>query len=602
MSLIIWLPLIKDIKNQGILNPNITTTGTIAYNAGKLGNALTFSNSAITLSPAPITKDTQEFSFAFWFNTTNVSATQCLYNGRTTTGGPVSVFLISGCWRLDDGTQHQFNSTSLTANTWNHIVITRDSSNIKLYQNGVLKQTMTATAFTTAGTSASIGMSSNSNTPSGNAIVGQVNDYRIYDHVLSVKEIKELSKGLMTHLKLDWGANPNMVKNSYTWMNKNLGSNNVMSPTKSVITDDTAPCKNVFKAVFNNTDTNAKSNAGMYYGIGAQGLATTDLVEGETYTYSFWAKADEGNTGNVSFAAAAICESQTKISDSGFGNLDTNWRLHTVTFNWTKTTKLTACFYMTIPASSTITIYLCGLKLEKGNKATPYIPHVEETVYTNCNYSNMYWQEVSGYNRTITKSGTFDIAKDCPKGTGTDFNKAKIVVADGFPVGTQTPFTIVYWHKAPTNTYGTWTDSVGLDVGNSSSTAASTQFRRESTNTTGSNYAWYGNGVVNNGGGDCSYAPTMDTWYHYAYTFNGTTFTSYINGVLHKTATLGDSYVGFKTYPRFYVGDTGTFYQQAADVRVYATCLSAEDIKELYQVAAQIDNTGKVYCNQIIEA
>ena len=200
MSLLTWLPLISDIKNKGLKNANVSSTGTLAYNDGKIGKALTFSNTGITLNPAPITTNVTEHSFAFWYKTTNASATQCLYNGRTAVGSAIAVFLIGGKFRYDDGAQHTFNY-SMTANTWTHVVITRDASNVKLYINGTLNQTMSASNFTCTTSTASIGMSSTSGTtPSGNAIIGQLNDYRIYDHVLSVKEIKELSKGLCMHI------------------------------------------------------------------------------------------------------------------------------------------------------------------------------------------------------------------------------------------------------------------------------------------------------------------------------------------------------------------------------------------------------------------
>jgi hypothetical protein len=51
-------------------------------------------------------------------------------------------------------------------------------------------------------------------------IVGGMNDLRIYDECLSPKQIKEISKGLIAHYKLEGiGANPNLLKGT------NLGTN-----------------------------------------------------------------------------------------------------------------------------------------------------------------------------------------------------------------------------------------------------------------------------------------------------------------------------------------------------------------------------------------
>ena len=59
MSLLVWLPLISNTVNKGLLNSTITTTGTISYSAGKIGNAITFNTSSIVLKPAPLTTNTK---------------------------------------------------------------------------------------------------------------------------------------------------------------------------------------------------------------------------------------------------------------------------------------------------------------------------------------------------------------------------------------------------------------------------------------------------------------------------------------------------------------------------------------------------------------
>ena len=223
MSLLVWLPLISDTKNQGLSDPTITTTGTLTYDNGKIGKALTFNNSALTLKPAPLNTNTKEFSFAFWFKPTSTNSYQCLYNGRTAVGSAIAIFRDpSNLWRFDDGALNTFDFGTI-ANEWHHYVFTWNETNIKLYIDGELKQTLTSTSFTCDTATASIGMSSISgSTPKSNPIIGQLNDYRIYNHILSVKEIKELAKGLLIHLPLVYGVNNPYIDSEDTGMS--LGS------------------------------------------------------------------------------------------------------------------------------------------------------------------------------------------------------------------------------------------------------------------------------------------------------------------------------------------------------------------------------------------
>lgn len=170
----------------------------------------------------------------------------------------------------------------------------------------------------------------------------------------------------------------NYIVNSEKWMNS-TGSNNANSCTitKTIVTDSTAVAPNgVLKFVAVNSATSAKGNTGPYFVYATQ-TGTLKLTQGETYTYSFWAKGDT----NLTLSPQAVCESQTLVSSSGFTALTSSWRKHTVTFKYTRTDKLTACFYVTIPASSTSTFYLTGLKLEKGSTASDYsyIPVINST-------------------------------------------------------------------------------------------------------------------------------------------------------------------------------------------------------------------------------
>jgi hypothetical protein len=95
----------------------------------------------------------------------------------------------------------------------------------------------------------------------------------------------------------------------------------------------------------------------------------------------------------------------------------------------------------------------------------------------------------------------------------------------------------------------------------------------------------------------CGLSANAGTWRHIVLTFDGTTFRQYVNGTQYNTSTLASDYAGFKTYGQFGIGDTSANIQvELADVRVYGTCLSADDVKALYNIPAEIDKNGNVYC------
>ena len=99
-----------------------------------------------------------------------------------------------------------------------------------------------------------------------------------------------------------------------------------------------------------------------------------------------------------------------------------------------------------------------------------------------------------------------------------------------------------------------------------------------------------------------------NTWYHFVIICpNGPTNAErklYINGQ-EQTALTGTSNWTF-SIDELQVGKRSStndgFKGKISDFRVYCTALSAEDIKELYDTAAQIDKDGNVYAYEFKEA
>lgn len=81
-----------------------------------------------------------------------------------------------------------------------------------------------------------------------------------------------------------------------------------------------------------------------------------------------------------------------------------------------------------------------------------------------------------------------------------------------------------------------------------------------------------------------AFAPSINTWHHYCYTFDGTNHIIYIDGLSKGTSTTAAS----STVPTtLYIGAFNTINEnwpgQLADIRVWNTNLSAGQVLALYQ-------------------
>ena len=224
MSLQVWLPLTGNLNNQGLIEPLIiTNTNVTVDNNGQMGKCYSFNGSSSylrTLCPAA-NYVYGEWSCSCWAKIANITNNMCIISSRKATGAGMSVFILAGKIRFDNGTdsanaQTQF-TTLLTANVWQHICITQTTTKRLLYINGVLKETITG-ASTSSNTAQYLlvgASSSGDTTPTANWLNGSLNDLRIYDHCLTAEEVKSISQGLVIHYPLA-KENSEATKNLYS--------------------------------------------------------------------------------------------------------------------------------------------------------------------------------------------------------------------------------------------------------------------------------------------------------------------------------------------------------------------------------------------------
>ena len=141
MSLQIWLPLTKDLRQQGLSNATVTNNGATFNSAGKLGGCYSFGtgNSYITIDSMPL-KTFTEFSFACWVKiiswNTNYST---IFAAKNSTGNSWNNLIFSLlrnssnstlCFNISNGSSYTSVSCqtgTLSLNTWYHIVCTYKS-------------------------------------------------------------------------------------------------------------------------------------------------------------------------------------------------------------------------------------------------------------------------------------------------------------------------------------------------------------------------------------------------------------------------------------------------------------------------------------------
>jgi hypothetical protein len=116
---------------------------------------------------------------------------------------------------------------------------------------------------------------------------------------------------------------------------------------------------------------------------------------------------------------------------------------------------------------------------------------------------------------------------------------------------------------------------------------------------TGSYFCWNtGDGasnVIKNGLTSIAFAQYQGDWHHYVMTGDGTDGKLYIDGEYIGKATTYKPFTSDIIYLSGWDGSTSyTWDGNISDFRIYATALSANDVKELYNTSAYIYNDGTV--------
>lgn len=574
MALQVWLPLNGNLKNQGLSEVSITSSG-ISYSTGKI-TSKSKSTGTVNLSTEFIDniKVNHKVTIAFWIKPTGTVGT-AEFMGNSSARELCNLFQYPNYDDLHLSYYLTDNSTGFSGyilndafsdNQWHHITIVNDTGLINVYNNGVLsatwgsKGTWTRTIFSTF-------QLKNNN-------LNYLNDVRIYDHCLSQKEIKELSKGLCLHYKLSRGGE-NLLKNSGKYQTY--------------------------------TYTNNAKDGYLSLPIYVNGVSTS-----KQYTLScetdgtLFQHSTGGNPPNNKYWTIWLYQHSTPFTDSDYARYNTPTCFTNSNYNHTQVGN--KHYWVFTPSYANLSIRLNlysdgvnnetvtfkNIKFEEGNVCTSWLPNKSDTLYSQLGYNNIE-PDCSGYGNDGTISGTLTYSNDTPRYEGSSsFNSDNIITFPLFINNKELSFGGWFYKD-------NWVvTKEEILIGRLYKNTVSFNLMNQPT-ASGVKAAIFWP-IDSNGGtkfhqiGITSVSKLTPGWHHIFATHSSSKLSIYLDGVLNVESTVENSY----TTSALNDGTVGSHFNgKISDVRIYSTALSAEDVKALYNTPISIDNHKNLHCMEL---
>lgn len=612
MSLQVWLPLNGNLNNQGLSDNIITNNGATVNNSGKIGKCYSFNGSSSKISTS--INLTTEMSFCVWAKMNAIS--NFIIDARNSSGQGYQPIYIS-----TTGVQIYSSASpaggyvnySFSTGVWYHIAVIYSNNKGYLYINGSLIGSVSVGALTLENSILSIGGRYNNQSYYN----GFLNDVRVYDHALSIKEIKEISKGLCLHYKLNTNSesllgNPNLAINTplaYTYTAKHGYS--IDTNFKNNLKDILLYAKqnnlgftlsydiNVPKCWPNAANT--YNRCGVYWGFSVKDNSTGTTYQwygnhsgpntatdkhnyalGTNSLNAMTASATESNP-DTRFVGHYSCtvypQNQSNATMKGFFSNPNNYTLGTPYLN------------VEITGNTVDEASITNIKLELGNEETTWCPNVDDKEYNIFKSNSNVEYDCSGFGNHGVISGTFSTSTSngryqlATKFTSTS-SKIKLPTLTYSAFGNS--YTFSWWQYNVGSGNMPW----GFSDGNRLNLYHST------------NLFW------NTGdGGNNPFTPLLaastlyNAWHHIVITGNGTDTKLYVDGVYKGKATTYKALTGTQIYISGW--DAGTSYtmngSSMSDFRIYSTCLNDDDILELYEVGASVAKGDTIHSYEYIE-
>lgn len=571
MALRIWIPFNGDDINRGVSGAMASTVTAGSYSTGGKVCAKCLANGVRSIPYS--FAGTSRFSVALWVKPNSATAWTDMFGWGTGAsrieitangGTEYRYYCTSGGSLVTSGT---VISTSLANGAWCHFAMVADGTNVRFYIDGSLVKTATQvqTITSTFGTDNTIWVGGFPNRGTFNSYI---NDFRVYDHALSMKEVKELSMGLAMHIPFFGEGYPGVGQNIAISSWRNMASRSI----------------------------------GQYYDRLLYDAGFFGLSAGEQYTYTV--KLTAPSDRSVAARVQYFTSDGDRINIVGnyvpAGTTGYSYITETLTSEQRGKSRMELNIQNgDTSLTSAATYYVGEVKLERGDHSTAWSPHAADVEH-GPDYG--ITKETTG-NASITVSGSPTAISSGPRyGMCAHFNGGDVGETGDYieytPPSGLTGATLMTWVYID----DTMAAYPALDIKKGNPTGD--LWLALNTENVGV-WAYYG-GIYNSRRGTM-FSP--GEWHHVAFVWNAGITQWYVDGEVQgssvdmssksttwpaTTHTIGSSYSGSSW-------SGAKLKARLSDWRFYSTALGADDIRNIVKAPVSFTDNGEVHCGALVE-
>lgn len=537
-----------------------------------------------------------DFTIAFWAYNNDDGERSVMFATTPTSGWGISIEKTTGntlrvYWQANPDIT--ISAFTLPVGEWTHIAETYTNNSLRVYKNGekVYERldTVLASNLTNTWSYASIGRDTRTGST---AFKGKLNDFRWYDHALSPREVKEISKGLVLHYPLSdpfIEETTNLITSEdclsgtcYNASIKTYGYGTSTDMYKEVTMFDGRKGTKVYMGTNGNPAYPYVYVNSMYTSNGTNSPEYKTLSFDYYTTISTWIRPYKlgSGSGTATYKVINTTIKTGSDTDAVYIPVEPNmWNHIEITFHGTTDADAQWGYIQNYPQHTSDTSnfwFFANMQLEAKDHATGYTKYG-----TARNESIVY--DVSGYQRNGTKIGTIIVDTDTPRyWTSSYFNGGDNAISVPFNTvipDSTTPFTINLWFKKTE----LGTDGYETLFGGPSGFEMDT---RSGNSTTLSLY------MASTRGGHIYSPLNLNEWYMVSLASDRTNEYYYVNGELVKTIEAKPMPTGSYFIGAWRGASEQNIKGYISDFRIYATALSAEDILALYNNPVSLSSNG----------